>query len=173
MSPQSLHLDEEKSAAPDISPGVVQGDETLVRALINPDHIQDGKLLVRAIPLTDLRQRGFSVHRLAHVTEEIVQHSIDRILARSFQGQRRESEGVSVFRANEVRGLEVDDRQAFVVIDTALQCNHGHASIYLANAPSTEGYARKLRDLLLPFLQQRIPLSGAFGCLDSGNSSAD
>ena len=149
----------------------MQDDESLIRALINPDHIENGEILARAISLRDLRQRGFSVHRLAHVTEEIVQHSIDRILARSFQGQRRESEGVSVFRVNEVRGLEVDDRQAFVVIDTALQCNHGHASIYLANAPSTEGYARKLRDLLLPFLQRRIPLSEALGGPNSRDSS--
>ena len=143
-----------------------------MRALINPDHIENSEILPRAISLKDLRQRGFSVHRLAHVTEEIVQRSIDNILSRSFQGQRRESEGVSMFRAQEVRGLQVDDRQVFVVIDTALQCNHGHASIYLANAPSTEGYARKLRDLLLPLLQHRIPLSEAFGGPDGRDSSA-
>ena len=172
MSISPIHLDETKSAEPDFSPGVVQDDESLIRALINPDHIENGEILPRAISLNDLRQQGFSVHRLAHVTEEIVQRSIDKILSRGFQGQRRETEGVSVFEAQEVRGLQVDDQQAFVVIDTALQCNRGHASIYLANAPSTEGYARKLRDLLLPFLQHRIPLREAFGGPDIRDSSA-
>ena len=150
---------------PDISPGIVKNDEQLIRALINPDHIENGELLPRAISLTDLRKRGFSVHRLAYVSSEIVQRSIDQILSKPFEGRRRESQGVAVLQTRDVRDLKDDDRQAFVVIDTALPCNAGHASIYVSyvsDTSLTDSRVRKLRALLLPLLQERMSVCEAF-----------
>ena len=161
MSP--FHLNETVSARPGISPGVVKDDERLLRALFNPDHVMDGKVLVTAISLTDLRYRGFSVHRMAHVSPDLMQSLIDQFVSRQAAGkQQRESEGVALLETRAVREISEDERQLFVVIDTAKCCNVGHASIYLSDAPSSEGRARKLRASLLALLQERMPLNEAF-----------
>ena len=61
-----------------------------------------------------------------------------------------------------VLGLLADGTPAFVVIDTALPCNSGHASIYAADFLSKQSRARKLRELLLPLLQERKPVEEVF-----------
>ena len=160
MSP--IHLDETISARPGISPGIVEDYERLLRALFNPDHIKDGKVLVTAISLKDIRHRGFSVHRLAHVSSHLAQSLIDKFLSRPLAGQQRKFEGVASLETHAVREISEDGKQVFVVIDTAKHCNVGHASIYLSDAPSSEGRARKLRALLLLLLQERTSLDEAF-----------
>lgn len=165
MPCQTLHLDETSSSAPDISPGVVEDAEPLLRSLFNPDHIRDGQIQPSAIPLKDLQERGFSVNRLRFVTQEFVEDSISRILARTFQGSARESEGVAYFRASAVRDVRDNDTRVFVVIDTALPENHGHASIYLADLKLKPSQARRMREKLMPILRDRVSVSQAFGRL--------
>ncbi len=162
MSADSIHLDESVSAAPDFSPGVIRDDERLLRALFNPEHIHEGQVLDRAIPVRDLRERGFSVHRMKHVSQEFVQRSIDEVLARPRKSGPWTDEGVAVLRTIHVRSLRQADTRAFVVIDTALPHNPGHASIYAAEPGRGESYARELRDLLLPFLQKRMSIADAY-----------
>ena len=147
---------------PDISLGVVKNDEELLRALLNPDHVVDGEVLERAIPLKDLRERGFSIHRIAHVSPELVCRFIDKALSRTLQGTHRKFEGVARFKALAVRRIVVKDVQVFVIIDTALACNAGHASIYVADPTLSEGRTRQLRELLLPLLQERMSVLEAF-----------
>lgn len=162
MTLQPPHLDETVSAAPDLSPGLVLDDEQLLRSLFNPDHVKDGILQVAAIPLRDLQARGFSVNRLSHVTPEFVHDGINRLLARRPGGAPRYSEGVAKFSAEAVRGILADGRQVFVVIDTALPDNVGHASIYLYDVSMPQSQARRMREQLLPLLQQRISVTEAF-----------
>ena len=162
MDLQSPYLDETVSAAPDVSPGVVLNDEQLLRSLFNPDHIKDGVLQVAAIPLRDLQVRGFSVNRLSHVTPEFVDAGINRLLARRPGGEPRYSEGVARFSAGTVRGIQVEGRQVFVVIDTALPDNVGHASIYLSDVSMPQSQARRMRERLLPLLQRRMSVAEAF-----------
>ena len=71
MSP---HLDENSSAVPALSPGIVRNREILLREIFDPDHIRDGQLLERAISVNDLRNRGFSVHRIKFVTPQFIKH---------------------------------------------------------------------------------------------------
>ena len=162
MTSQSPHLDETVSAAPDLSPGLILCDEQLLRSLFNPDHIKDGTLQVASIPLRDLQARGFSVNRLSHVTPELVGDGINRLLARRPGGEPRYSEGVAKFSAGTVRSIQVDDRQVFVVIDTALPDNVGHASIYLSDVSMPQSQARRMRERLLPLLQHRMSVAEAF-----------
>ena len=162
MDLQSPYLDETVSAAPDVSPGVILNDEQLLRSLFNPDHIKDGVLQVAAIPLRDLQVRGFSVNRLSHVTPEFVDAGINRLLARRPGGEPRYSEGVARFSAGTVRGIQVEGRQVFVVIDTALPDNVGHASIYLSDVSMPQSQARRMRERLLPLLQRRMSVAEAF-----------
>ena len=168
MPCQTPHLDETSSAAPDISPGIVEDDEPLLRSVFNPDHVKDGQIQPSAISLSDLRERGFSVNRLRYVTQEFVAESIDRTLARTFQGIARESEGVACFEARAVRDVRDNDTQVIVVIDTALQDNRGHASIYLANPDVKPSQARRMREKLLPLLHGRVSVAEAFALYEQG-----
>ena len=160
MSDSSLHLDEHVSAKPGLSPGVVEDDELLLRALFNPQHIRNGELLPSAIPAEDLLLKGFSVDRMKHVTAEFVKASIEKRLSKT--GKPRKDEGVAKLKALEVRQFRVDDCQALVVIDTAEPDNPGHASIYASAPEKGKTHARELRELLLPFLEKRMPVDEAF-----------
>ena len=162
MCRERLHLDERSSAQPDFSPGTVLDEEWLLRSLLNPDHIVDGQTKPSAIPLRDLQKRGCSVDRLAHVTPEFVNKSINRWLARTSGGRERRSEGVARFTAGNVREFKDGGEQIFVVIDTALSCNRGHASVYLADSQMKESRARRMREKLLPLLANRMSVEMAF-----------
>ena len=162
MSDSLPHLDEHVSAQPDLSPGVVEDDELLLRELFNPQHVRNGELRPAAISAKELISKGFSVHRMKHVTAEFVKASIEERLSRPRKGEPWKDEGAAKLKALEVRQIRFDDCQAFVVIDTAESDNRGHASIYAATPGKGESHAREIRDLLLPFLEKRIPVDEAF-----------
>ena len=136
--------------------------ETLLREVLNPDHVVDGEIKSAAVPLKDLKGRGFSVHRLEYVTQRFVERSISEKLARPFGKEARASEGVAFIAARTVRGVQADGRQAFVIIDTGTQANPGHASIYLSQIGMKESLARGLRDKLLLILGNRVTVAKAF-----------
>lgn len=156
------HRDELTSAVADFSPGIVADEEWLLRIMLNPDHLVDGQVITAAIPLRDLQTKGFSVDRLKHVTPLFVNKSINRLLARTSGGKKRYFVGVARFTAARVREIEEDGRQVFVVIDTALSCNPGHASIYFVARDMKGSKARQLREELLPLLVQRTSVELAF-----------
>lgn len=162
MPCQTPHLDEVTTATPGISPGPVRDDESLLRDMINPDHVVDGKVRSAAISLRDLKERGFSVNRLDHVTRGFVERTIGQRLARPFQGANRVSEGVAIFAAQAVREIRDNGKQMFVVIDTATESNTGHASIYLSDIRVNESRARGMRSRLLPLLENRLSVAEAF-----------
>ena len=156
-------LDETVSACPDFSPGPVDNDEQLLRAVIKPDHIVQDEIQPAAVPIQDLTNRGFSVHRMGLVTPDLVTRKVNRILARPFNGQRREFQGAARFTAQAVRTIAHNATQVFVVIDTATNVNPGHASIHLAITGLSESQQRQMRNKLLPFLEDRItPIEAAF-----------
>lgn len=169
MPCQTPHLDETTSAAPDISPGLVEDDEPLLRLIFNPDHFRDGLLQPSAIPMKDLKERGFSVDRLRHVTQEFVEDSISRFLARTFNNLPRESEGVACFQARDVRDIRDNGTQVFVVIDKALQNNQGHASIYLADLGMKQSQAKRMREKLMLLLNSRVSVAEAFALYGQGS----
>lgn len=162
MPCQTPHLDESTTGAPGISPGPVGDEEILLREILNPDHVVGGALKPAAISLTDLKERGFSVHRLEYVTRKFVEDEINQRLVRPFQGQRRMSEGVARLTARAVREIRDNGNQAFVVLDTATWSKWGHASIYLSNIGLKESLARGLRNKLLPLLESRMSVAEAF-----------
>ena len=157
------HLDEQTSAAPDISPGIVRDNEIVLRELFSPDHIEEGMITPAAVELKELRQTGASVHRAKHTAAEEVRASIERRLeSRKSQDPSRSYEArISAPTAGQIRGIRIKDtgEQVFVVIDTAESGNPGHASIYGKNPEIRKSMLRKLRtDLLLPVLQENLML---------------
>ena len=162
MHCSTLHLDQTTTAAPGISPGTVKDEESLLREILNPDHVRGGEIQPSAIPLKDLKERGFSVHRLQYVTRKFVEHSVNEKLARPSAGETRTSEGVARFAARAVREINDDGDRAFVVIDTAKPSNKGHASIYLFEVDVKDSHARSMRDKLKPLLEDRVSVAEAF-----------
>lgn len=158
MTDRGLHLDEGRSAAPEISPGVVSDDEYLLRELYFPQHTEDQaghRLKARAIPVKDLIETGFSVHRKSYVNAEQIRERIAERLARPRAGVAWLSLGVAKLKTGAVRNFRLDpDSQArlLIVIDTATTELPWHASIYAATG-TTESCARKLRKSLLPLLR--------------------
>ena len=162
MPCQIPHLDEATTAAPGISPGPVADEESLLREILNPDHVVDGEVKPSAVSLTDLRDRGFSVHRLRYATRKHVEDSIEGKLARPFQGRARGSEGVAHFTARAVREIRDNGKQVFVVVDNATWSHVGHASIYLSSIGMKDSLARSMRNKLLRLLETRLPVAEAF-----------
>ena len=130
--------------------------------MFNPQHVQNGELVEAAIPVEELRSKGFSVHRMEYVTVEYVKESIKERLSRPRPGTPWRDEGVARLQTSAVRALRVENQKAFVVIDTATQDNRGHASIYVAAPKKGRAHAKELRALLLPLLQERMSVEQAF-----------
>ena len=148
---------------PGISPGIVEDEEFLLREMFNPQHVQDGEVFETGIPAKDLWNKGFSVHRMKYVSSDFIKVSMEEKLSRTRKGEPWKDEGVAKLQTLSVRLLCTDDgKKAFVVIDTALNENPGHASIYIAEPERGEKYARRLRNLLLPLLQNRMTINEAY-----------
>ncbi|MDE0226742.1 MAG: hypothetical protein OXP28_16660 [Gammaproteobacteria bacterium] len=156
-------MDEGISAAPGLSPGVVRDDEYLLREMFDPEHVKDGEILERAIPVSDLRQSGFSLHRMAYVSRQFVEDAVRKRLTVPRKTLWHNA-GVAVLHSNEIRckRLDADQARAFVIIDTATVKNRGHASLFAAEPDRGPAHARKLRALLLPLLHRRTSIKEAY-----------
>ena len=162
MPCQTPHLDEATTAAPGVSPGPVKDEENLLREMLNPDHVVGGEVRPTAVSLRDLKERGFSVNRMDHVTRVFIDRAINQRLTRPFQGMSRVSEGVARFTTGAVREIRDNGNQGFVVIDAATESSRGHASIYLSDVQVNDSHARGLRSRLLPLLENRMSVAEAF-----------
>ena len=162
MQPHIPHLDESASASPALSPGTVQGQETLLRIIIEPDHIREGRIQPSAVQLRDLTQRGLSVYRREYAAKQAVEADVRALLGRTTAAGRRRLEGLASFNTRAVRALVIQERQAFVIIDTALPNNMAHASIYLASPQLSQSLARELREQLLILMENIVTLEQAF-----------
>ena len=174
MELPALHLDERVSAVPAISPGIVTDSEVLLREMFSPYHINGGIVEKTAVSLTELRSTGFSVHRMEHVTYQHVRNSIDSRLAQPRKNIVWESEGVAKILTSDVRNIvDAEDNHLCVVIDTALEDNPGHASIYAADPSKGDAHARKIRIYLLPLLENRSTAEEIFGLTTSSSVSSE
>ena|SRR5215813_2247210 len=148
--------DENISQNPSISPGIVESLEILLRLGFHPEHMEDGKIGPRAVSLSDLRQKGFSVDREAYVKRQVLQDRAHNQMAN--RPDDRKEPLISSFSCSDVRVLiGGDSRRAFIVLDDALPENTAHASIYSAFS-RTDSQLRQIRALLLTLLQNYMPL---------------
>ncbi len=158
------HRDERKSAATWLSPGLVHSDEIVLRTILDPDHLKDGKLASAAISLEDIRFRGWSVDR-RHFT------SSWRVRL-SHSGWKRKRPSIRKFYVLPVPVSEfrqpnpTNGHQDFVVTDTAVWLNPAHAAVLLSG-PRGEGAARGFRTQLLRKLPPYVDIGVAFAPTDN------
>ena len=162
MQQRPLHTDESTSASPGISPSPVQDHEILLRAIIDPDHIKEGRVQPSAVPLRDLKQSGLSVQRKEHSTRQELEAIIQPMLARTTAAGPRRLESLALFTAGAVRSIRNQGQQVFVVIDTAQPGNRAHASIHLADLRTKDSLAREMRERLLKLMETRVTPRQAF-----------
>lgn len=162
--PQEPHRNEGKSAAPWFSPGLVSSDETVLRTVLDPDHLEpDGKLKLAAIALQDIRSRGWSVDRQKFT-------SLRQVRLFHFAWRKR-NPNVRKFYVLSIPVSEIRRRipqngvQDFVVIDAALWRKPAHAVVLLSSA-QTQGAARKFRNDLLKRLPPYVDITEAFDAID-------
>jgi hypothetical protein len=154
--------DDESTSQSQHSPGPVKESEELLRVLFYPEHVKDGLVLETAIPLEDLRERGFGVDRRGRASRSVIEQRISRQMANENKREERQESTISKMRCGAVRGVLNEDRgRACIVIDTASADNPAHASIYSAKVLGAAGL-RKVRSLILPLLQDRYTLEELF-----------
>ena len=111
------------------SPGPVLSEETLLRIVYFPAHIDDdGNLKPEAIPTQDLNDRGFSVYRKLYAKREKISNVIDNYVSRKSE---RKCRGISPILCETVRNIDdKDKKKAFFVLDAAdTKDNEAHAEI--------------------------------------------
>jgi hypothetical protein len=139
----------EDSKQSEFSPGPVSYDETLLRIVFSPDHIDiNGNLKPEAIPTQDLKERGFSVQRKSYVRKKKIHENIEQFVSRK---DSRNCKGISPVECKVVRSIEDDQAlNAFDVIDDALtEEDRAHAKIMFKgkHGPSKmKALRRKLMD---------------------------
>lgn len=154
--------DDESTSQSQHSPGPVKDSEELLRVLFYPEHVKDGLVLETAIPLEDLRERGFSVDRRGYAKRSAIEQRVSRQMANEKKREERQESTISKFRCGAVRKiLNQDHGRACIVIDTALQENPAHASIYSKDSLGRGGL-KKIRNLMLPLLQERYTVDEIF-----------
>lgn len=164
----SPHRDESTSAAPGISPGIVEDGELILREMYIPHHVtEDGKLARAVIQLKELQETGVSGHRRQHTTAAQVSETIKRRLKlRQREGKDPwKSAGVSVLGVGQIRKMRTQDNEkAFVVTDDGAKSdNKSHASIYAVRSDLLPSKLRELRLMLLPMLEENLmPVKRAF-----------
>lgn len=116
------------------SPGPVTDEEALLRLVISPIHLDVVNKTIRPSLLSDVKDKGGSVHRLKHITREAAIGA-----GQAWQDQKnatgatqRTVHGTVTLPADDVRRLKVGTgHRAFCVFDTAKPDDPSHADIFL------------------------------------------
>jgi len=131
-------------------------DEYLLRLHFSPEHFLKGQLVPSAISTDDLAEKGFSLDRELFVDVDVI---ATRALTQSMRvPEKRESSFLSRFNCGNVRLIESNGQAAFEVKESPVTGNFAHAHILSAQKLS-KGELKKLRSLLLPYLQNLISLN--------------
>ena len=121
---------------PEVSPGIVGPDESLVRYLVT-DHIEDtaeGGKTVKPNAFSHSGTNGMSVDRVRHRSK---MRTVD--VANIYIGY-------VVATCNSIREIQVDTLRCFVIYDTALVENPAHADIcQCLFAPKSKSQQAKFR----------------------------
>lgn len=133
-----LLIDWESQKAMPISPCVVKNEETLVRQLFNPIHIDIATKTLKPTALDDVANKGLSVNRLQYTTEENITLAANTKAAQDnakidSPEKKRGLAGLSFIKCCDIRTIThvTNDcsYRAFAVYDTSLQNDISHADV--------------------------------------------
>jgi len=142
---------ETESVSPD-SPGPVVGSETVVRLIYSPLHVDPVTGDVTEAAFSDVKDKGLSVQREAHVTSANIRAIGEQKRAQddALGKKDRQFLGTVVAEVRTIREVTYDSgTRAFCVYDSALPSLQAHADVCQTTcSPSAMKRMRKrLRDL--------------------------
>jgi len=146
-------LEFEHLSASEHSPGPVDDTEYVLRLVLNPIHVNPADGTLKPSLMSDVKSRGGSVQRLAHVSREAVieggrAHAERKNAAAGDNAQARSVFGTVKLPVQRIREVIVTNNgRAFGVFDTAKKTDPSHANIFLI-APEGQG-ARSARIQLM------------------------
>lgn len=123
------------SASPH-SPGIVQSVEDVIRLVVNPIHVNPDDGSITPTLMSDVKDKGGSVQRLAHIAREDAiaagrSHAEARNATAAQGGQLRSIYGTVTLSVEDIRSVVVATQtRAFGVFDTAKEINPSHADIF-------------------------------------------
>lgn len=125
------------------SPGIVSNDESLAKTVYYPGHVDDDdRITPDAFSLEDLKTRGVSVDRLAHVDFAVMAEGGKQRAERQDAEPRGYCE-VLTADLRQIRDQETDQR-TLCVRDTALETDPAHAD-FIRSADQNRTVLRALR----------------------------
>lgn len=153
--------DELRSVCEKYSPGKIEDSEVLIRTMYDPEHVHQGRIIETAIPLEDLKERGFSVNRKNYIKRDDLERIVEAQVKK--RPEKQEIKLTSCLKCNEIRGITSEDTKVrgFLVVDE-IDCNEipintAHGAIYSAYRTG-KGGLRKLRAMLLGLLSKDMIL---------------
>ena len=146
-------LELEHLSASEHSPGPVEDAEFVLRLVVNPIHVNPADGSLKPSLMSDVKSRGGSVQRLAHVSREAVietgrAHAEEKNASASDHAQARSVYGTVKLPVQRIREVIVTNNgRAFGVFDTAKKTDPSHADVFLI-VPEGQG-ARSARIQLM------------------------
>lgn len=147
------------------SSGPVKDEETLIRILVAPQHV-DKKGRPRAAALSDAERGGLSVFRDAQAKDEEIRTVAEGLVskARSTNGAKAGVFGVLLMQCAIVRSCrgESDDAACYCIYDTALPDSPGHAETFQRVSDVAEPVREDRRRVLFGLVKERFIPVGQF-----------
>ena len=155
-------IEDEKLKINAYSPCIVDDTESLLRMLLNPEHVSpEGKFSNAAIKTDDLFIKGVSIEREAYYDND----SLKIIAMRQMEKdqEHRKCAELAHFLCSDIRGIKCTDddkSRLFIVIDEALPENIAHAAIYTTMEEKSVNKAmiKSIKTKLTNFFNNRIVL---------------
>jgi hypothetical protein len=154
--PVETQIEWESQRASSASPGPVNDAEVLVRQIMSPLHFDEEAREFKAAAFSDVKDKGCSVNRLAHTTEEalkaVLAQRVERTNANPDRAEDRYPWGLlhlscAALRSITTAGPDGIQKRGLVVYDTALPEDRSHADV--CQTMSEGGQARSIRKSLL------------------------
>jgi hypothetical protein len=141
------------------SPGPVHSEEQVLRLVFNPIHFDPETRTLKPTAVTDVKDKGCSVDRLAHTTLDKARETGASLAAIKNELNPdklpRSLCGVAVLSVSAIREIKVGEQsRAFAVYDTALETNLAHADV--CQLTSAKGESRSARLQLMALADQGL-----------------
>ncbi|WP_148053965.1 hypothetical protein [Pseudomonas fluorescens] len=142
----------------------LEGHHHLLRLNFAPQHVVDGKIIPAAISTDDLQHRGYSLDSEVLVS---IQTLIERAQSQAAKKpEDRKSPHISRFLCGDAMSLVHDEAPAFKIfhsptdenIEQNIKANPAHVSLLCIENSKTPSYYKKAKQILLPILQNLVPL---------------
>lgn len=140
--------DLEKTTQNQYSPGIVNDNETILRLIISPLHLdpETKEIKPAAFQRKELNKKGASVHRQNYSNEDSLGKLGKKLANRETS---RKVAGAVVTKCLAIRKIKDDkSRQCFSLLDTACPDHKGHADIFFS-INFSKPYQLKLRAKLI------------------------